>query len=46
MRIAAYVTIAPLASIGILAKRTSGIELIFKLDYKRPALDGAEFAEM
>ena len=46
MRNAACTTIAPTGSISIIAKCSSGIEPIFKLAYKRRALDGAEFMQL
>ena len=46
MRNAACTTIAPTGSISILGKCSSGIEPIFKLAYKRRALDGTEFIQL
>ena len=46
VRNAACTTIAPTGSISIIAKCSSGIEPIFKLAYKRRALDGAEFIQL
>lgn len=46
MRNAACTTIAPTGSISIIAKCSSSIEPIFKLVYKRRALDGTEFVQL
>lgn len=46
MRNAACTTIAPTGSISLIAGCSSGIEPIFKLAYKRRALDGGEFIQL
>jgi len=46
MRNAACTTIAPTGSLSILARASAGIEPIFRLAYRRRALDGQEFSEV
>jgi len=46
MRNAAITTIAPTGSISIISMCSSGIEPIYRLAYRRRALDGREFIEV